>query len=153
MLIQISFKPVPQFSGDHMSAEDTFTETQTWLPAFMMGINTFRIFLAWPVWEDMTRDHWNNTVISSLSIYRQLKIRITAWPKLRTHTTKLQEIGNETTKYTGSYFNVVKVSSSALARVIAWHWTGDTSASFDLGLLMANISNINLNGCRIYHRQ
>ena len=39
-----------------------------------------------------------------------LNIPMTAWPKLGIHT-KLENIGNNTTKYTGSYFTVVKVCS------------------------------------------
>ena len=58
--------------------EDTFTmfELQTWLPDFILGINPFGIFLAWPVCPDVTSDIRNNTVVSSLSIDRKLEISL-----------------------------------------------------------------------------
>ena len=50
----------------------------------------------------------NKTKLSSLSIDRQLKFKITAWPKLGN---KAAENGNMSIKCTGSYFTAVKASS------------------------------------------
>ena len=50
----------------------------------------------------------NKTKLSSLSFDRQLKFRITAWPKLGN---KAAENGNKSIKCTGSYYTAVKVSS------------------------------------------
>ena len=50
----------------------------------------------------------NKTKLSSLSIDRQLKFKITAWPKLGN---KAEGNGNKSRKCTGSYFTAVKVSS------------------------------------------
>ena len=87
--------------------EDTFTtfEIQIWLPDFILGMNSIRIFCGWPIWADVTRYPGSDILIFSLSIDRQL-IRITAWSKLGMPANK-EKSGN---KYTGSYFTVVKVS-------------------------------------------
>ena len=50
----------------------------------------------------------NKTKLSSLFIDRQLKFKITAWPKLGN---KAAENGNKSIKCTGSYFTAVKASS------------------------------------------
>ena len=50
----------------------------------------------------------NKTKLSSLSIDRQLKFKITAWPKLGN---KAAVNGNKSIKCTGSYFTAVKASS------------------------------------------
>ena len=70
-------------SRDHEAVkvvEDTFTafEMQTWLPDFIMGINPFGVFCAWPFWAEEIGYLGNNTLISSLSIDRQLYTQITA---------------------------------------------------------------------------
>ena len=64
--------------------EDTFTtfEIQIWLPEFILGIHSVRIFCAWPFCAEIIRYLGNDRVVSSLIIDRQLNIRITAWQKL-----------------------------------------------------------------------
>ena len=54
------------------------------------------------------------TKLSSLSIDRQLKFKITAWPKLGN---KAAGNGNMSIKCTGSYFTAVKASSCTCACV------------------------------------
>ena len=54
--------------------KDTFTtfELQTWLPAFILGINSFRIFCAWAVWAEVT-NHFGNYTVTSLLLLESLK--------------------------------------------------------------------------------
>ena len=52
--------------------------------------------------------------ISSLSIDRQLKFYITAWPQLGSDSAKN---GNKSIKYTGGYFTAVKASSLNLSHI------------------------------------
>ena len=59
----------------------------------------------------------NNTKLSSLSIDRQMKFNITAWPKLGN---KAAENGNKSIKYTGSYFTAVNASSWDKRRCYRW---------------------------------
>ena len=70
--------------------EDTVTTfwIQTWLPDFILGITPFRIFVTWPVKAEVTHYLQTKTVISSLSIDRQLNIRNNARPKLGIHAKK-----------------------------------------------------------------
>ena len=75
---------------------------------FFLGINLARIFCAWPIWAEVTHYPGNNTMISPLSINRQLKFRITARSKMGIHTKKLEKIGNKAIMPTGSYFTRVK---------------------------------------------
>ena len=75
-----------------------------------MGMNRFRNLTAWPVWTEVTCHIGNEKRISSLSIDRQLKFYITAWPQLGSDSAKN---GNKSIKYTGSYFIAVKASSSS----------------------------------------
>ena len=66
---------------NHKNAFTTF-EIQTWLPDFILGLNPFRTFYAWPRGAEVARYLGNDTVISSLSTDRQLNFRAAAWPKL-----------------------------------------------------------------------
>ena len=70
--------------------EDTFTifEIQTWLPDFIMGITCLRNWTAWSIWAEEPVTFGNKTKLSSLSIDRQLKSKITSvislqWRRLR----------------------------------------------------------------------
>ena len=58
---------------DEMMGGDAFTtfEIQTWLPDFLLGINPFGIFGAWPVWAEIARYIGNKIDISALSTNRQ----------------------------------------------------------------------------------
>ena len=67
----------------------------------------------WPVGAKETCCIGNKTKIFSLSIDRQLKFWMTAWPKLGNKAT---ENGNSI-KYTGTYFTAVKASSR---RPVIW---------------------------------
>ena len=73
--------------------ECTFTtlEIQIWLPDFILGISSVRIFCAWPIWAEVTSYLGNDTVVSSLIIDRQLNIRITAWQKLGIHANEARK--------------------------------------------------------------
>ena len=95
-----------------LGIEDTFTtsEIQTQLPNFV-NLEPFIIILTWPVGAEVTCYLRNNMVIAPLSIGSQIKIRLTAWPKLGIHTRKLQNIANKATWYRCCYFTVVKVAS------------------------------------------
>ena len=110
----------PTLLAHYWILEDTFTifEIQTWLPDFIMGMARLRIWTAWPVWAEVPVTLGIKTKLSSLSIDRQLKFKITGWPKLGN---KAAENGNKSIKCTGSYFTAVKASSYWSTR-IATKW-------------------------------
>ena len=83
--------------------EDTFI-TFEYKIGCLIGIRAFGIFLAWSVWAKVCCYVGKNTVISSVSVDRQLRYRIYI-------QTKLQKTRYKAKGYTGSYFTVVKVSS------------------------------------------
>ena len=66
-----------KYRFNNKTIEDAFTtfEIQSWLPDFMLGINPFWIFCAWPVWVEVAHYIGNKIVISSLSIDGQFKIQ------------------------------------------------------------------------------
>ena len=74
--------------------ENTFIsfEIQIWPHNFILGINPVMIFCDGTNWAEVTRYLENNTMISSLSTDRQLKIGITAWRKLGIQTNKARTL-------------------------------------------------------------
>ena len=62
--------------------------TKWWLLDYILGVNRFSIFCAWPVWAELVHSLANNTVNFSLSNDRHLNIWITARPKLGIHTNR-----------------------------------------------------------------
>ena len=94
-----------------MFDNNTFTEfeIQTWLPDFILEINSSRVFCAWPVCAEVIYYLRKNKVVYSLSIDTHLNWECTQ--------ITLQKIGNKTIKYPGSYFTVVELSSFDLSEV------------------------------------
>ena len=118
----------PRSPQVRLLVEDTFT-TFNYKYGYLTASwdqNPPRIFCTWPFWAEEIRFLGNNTVISSLSIVRQLWIRITAWPNLG-KSTKKWNIGNKVLMHADNYFNVVKVS----------RWSHES----DIGLLRRHLEH------------
>ena len=104
-------KKLCRWPGDDKGKQSLEVFSSVYLVHYLFG-DPLRILCVWPIWAEVTCYLGNDTVISSLSIDRQLNIRITTWPKLGNRQTKRGKIDNKTTKHTGRYFIVVEVSTS-----------------------------------------